>query len=88
MASFGIALLLALAACVLVLATPFSSASAADTSCHRPSLGAGSSPSLPLADVDDGWSFRHLYKGITGRPRVIQLCVVVMILSLVILIKK
>ncbi len=48
---------------------------------------AAPSPCLLFA-ADDGWSIKHLYKGLNTRTGVVQFCAAVMCLALFILIKK
>jgi hypothetical protein len=38
--------------------------------------------------ADDGWSFKHLFRGLNNRSRVVQVCVAVVCLALFILMKK
>ncbi len=80
-------MLLALLALVLAGSQSLQAAPAPSAPAGPALLSAAPQAGLLLA-ADDGWSFRHLLRGLDNRSRVVQVCVIVMCLALLILMKK
>jgi hypothetical protein len=76
--------------CLLLLGFLTPAAQGAAAAPHAP-LTCQETPAtsgLCILAEDDGWSFKHLFRGFNNRSRVVQVCVVVMALGLFILMKK
>jgi hypothetical protein len=78
--------------CLLLFVVPPPSAQAASPTALAPSadLACRALPVVSgwLLAADEGWSFKHLFRGFNERSRIVQVCVVVMCLALFIIMKK